>query len=368
MKFKISLRSMAVKFILLFVSIALSWIFLEVIVRAFHLEPVQVLHIGNCRFVDNPKIIYDWMPGSEGGEINHLGLRGRDLAVKKPLNTFRIAMLGDSITQGLHEATENTFSSQLERLLNTYSRENNLGTVFEVMNCGVSGYNLEAEVETLKTKVLAYSPDIVVINFFHNDNEPIPGLQYFFVGGIMNDEQKKYLYSSYVSQSQSFSWQMHRRLCRFSKVYEMVSAIMQRYRSGNIDLALFLKQFHNSVMTSSEMEKMSVLLDEMRGFSQKNHFLFLICIHPHLIMEEHPNNALFAGIVQKKGIAYFSMIEYYKKYGVLFSDVRIIAQPRDTCHPNKRGHALIAEAFFEEFKQRGMIALPCLTEISRKNK
>jgi len=111
-------------------------------------------------------------PGIEGhyqreGEsyvrINSEGLRDREHTKAKPAGTVRIAVLGDSFSEAMHVPIEQTFWSLLERKL----QECNAfpGKQVEVINFGVSGYGTAQELMTLRQKVWAYSPDLVVLAF-----------------------------------------------------------------------------------------------------------------------------------------------------------------------------------------------------------
>jgi lysophospholipase L1-like esterase len=99
------------------------------------------------------------------GKANSLGFRDREHAVAKPAGVYRILVLGDSIVQGLSVANrEDLFTSVLERELDADAPGR-----FEVLNFGVSGYNTQQEVETLRDKGLRYSPDLVVLAYCLND-------------------------------------------------------------------------------------------------------------------------------------------------------------------------------------------------------
>jgi lysophospholipase L1-like esterase len=100
---------------------------------------------------------------------NSQGLRDdREYAVDKPPGVLRIAMLGDSFTEGWGTAEQDTFSSRIERL---YADQ---GVKAEVLNTGVGNYNSIQEVEVFLTRFYRYHPDIVVLNVTFNDAEPVP--------------------------------------------------------------------------------------------------------------------------------------------------------------------------------------------------
>lgn len=93
--------------------------------------------------------------------INAQGLRDREHSLSKPLNTLRIAVLGDSFAEAVQVPVEDAFWSVLERELQ-YCRVLD-GREPEVINFGVSGYGTAQELIMLRRRVWAYDPDIVLL-------------------------------------------------------------------------------------------------------------------------------------------------------------------------------------------------------------
>jgi hypothetical protein len=96
--------------------------------------------------------------------INRQGFRDRERPVAKPPGTYRVAVLGDSFTEGLQVRLEDTFAAVLERELAGCPRFR--GRAVEVFNFGVSNYGTAQELLTLRDRVWAYSPDLVLLAFF----------------------------------------------------------------------------------------------------------------------------------------------------------------------------------------------------------
>ncbi|MCR4324743.1 MAG: SGNH/GDSL hydrolase family protein [Candidatus Curtissbacteria bacterium] len=104
-------------------------------------------------------------------DTNSQGIRGREISLEKPQNTYRILLLGDSMTFGWGVNEEETFAKVLENNLNTWSKESNLDTNFEVINAGFTGgKTLDSYYVFLNEMGLKYKPDLVVLNLFpYND-------------------------------------------------------------------------------------------------------------------------------------------------------------------------------------------------------
>lgn len=101
--------------------------------------------------------------------INSLGLRDREYALEKPADTVRILMLGDSLTFGWGVRAEDTVAKKLEDRLNAGG-----GRAVEVINTGAGNYNTVMEVERFLESGQKLGADIVVLNYFINDAEPVP--------------------------------------------------------------------------------------------------------------------------------------------------------------------------------------------------
>ena len=100
-------------------------------------------------------------------QTNSKRLRDREFSYDRKPGALRILMLGDLLTVGWGVPVEQTFSKRIEKL---FAAD---GVGAEVINTGVGNYNTIQEVEYFLTEGFKYRPDIVVLNFFVNDAEPI---------------------------------------------------------------------------------------------------------------------------------------------------------------------------------------------------
>lgn len=119
------------------------------------------------------KVLYDSNPrgyfDSDNGvlmTVNSLGLRGPEVSVEKPADTYRILGIGDSFTFGVGVKDADTFLSRLQLQLNATGTGKER---FQVLNAGVQGYNTRDEVLYLERRWLALDPDLVLIIFYIND-------------------------------------------------------------------------------------------------------------------------------------------------------------------------------------------------------
>jgi hypothetical protein len=237
-------------------------------------------------------------------------------------------------------------------MLNQAAKDARSPTSYEVMNFGVGGYNLEAEVEVLKSKVLVFKPDVVVLNLFHNDNELAPGINQFLVensAGISEAEQIEIL-RRYIYNHNSLARIFERSILYRSKLYVFLVSRMVDWQKR--------RQAMLHYPTSGGIEDMRPIyrgFREMLNQKKANNFNLLICIHPNLLFGDFSNDYKFASIADEFNIEYFHMKPYYLRAGVTGEALQIQGRPDDKCHPNKLGHMLVAKALFLEMQKRSFI-------------
>jgi lysophospholipase L1-like esterase len=101
-------------------------------------------------------------------ETSAQGLRDREYSLEPRPGVPRILMIGDSLTFGWGVPFEATFSKRIEKL---FADD---GQKVEVINTGVGNWNTVQEVTYFLTKAKDFKPNIVVLNYFVNDAEPVP--------------------------------------------------------------------------------------------------------------------------------------------------------------------------------------------------
>jgi hypothetical protein len=101
--------------------------------------------------------------------INSAGLRDHEFPREKIPGVYRIVWLGDSTALGWGVPLDGTGPKILERDLNASARGR-----FEVLNAGVGNYNTVQEVEHYLTIDRLFHPNLVILEYFINDVEPVP--------------------------------------------------------------------------------------------------------------------------------------------------------------------------------------------------
>ena len=99
--------------------------------------------------------------------FNSLGFRGDEFSQTKPLNTYRIFMVGGSTTLGIsgESSVDTTIPGILKKIFDSYDS----GQKIEVINAGFSGGNSSTELNLIKQKLMMLSPDLIIIYDGWND-------------------------------------------------------------------------------------------------------------------------------------------------------------------------------------------------------
>lgn len=96
--------------------------------------------------------------------INREGYRDIDHPLAKPPGTYRILLLGDSMSEGVEVALQDLYWKRLESLLPQCAAFSNRR--IEVVSLAVNGYGTAQEYLTLREHGLKYRPDLVLLAFF----------------------------------------------------------------------------------------------------------------------------------------------------------------------------------------------------------
>ena len=204
------LRGLGASLALAGLSLLATLAVLEAASRLLHVSVGTVqINRQTIRRTDDPRLLFELRPGAVAHaevdyRVNGLGLRGPQTTLEKAAGVRRIAVLGDSIAFGYWVAEEDAFPRQLEALLQGRAG----GARVEVLDFGVPGYNLDQEIEALRTKALAFSPDLVVVAFCLNDLE---GLFSYELGLVQDRAERRHTLlgrarDELLRRSLLFSW------------------------------------------------------------------------------------------------------------------------------------------------------------------
>lgn len=91
------------------------------------------------------------------------GLADREYPIEHPGDTWRVALLGDSIVRGWGTNLGETFEARLEEALNAEFLPDAYRAI-EILNFGVDGYRMTQVRECATTKAIQWQPDLYVVS------------------------------------------------------------------------------------------------------------------------------------------------------------------------------------------------------------
>ena len=140
------LKNFVINLALLVSSVIVTLFIFELFLRTFMPVAIGMLNSDNYQLSENSILVYEPKPLVD--DINADSLRDYDYPINKGKDTFRIAVIGDSLAFGYGVNLQDAYAKQLELKLNAM----NTGKRYEVLNFGVGGYDIQQSVERLKEK------------------------------------------------------------------------------------------------------------------------------------------------------------------------------------------------------------------------
>jgi lysophospholipase L1-like esterase len=263
---------------------------------------------------------------------NSKGLRDREFPYEREPGTFRILMLGDSLTVGWGVRVEDTFSKRIESMY----RERRVAA--EVINTGVGNYNTVQEVEYFLTEGYRYRPDIVILNFFPNDAEPVP-----------------------VSRPPSALL----RVCRSCVFIAGALDTFAREYFGESDWARYYLSLYGEGNAKGWLDARQSIR-KLVEYCKSNGIIVLIANLPDLHDVRHYRLQSISDLVQSAaaefGIPFVDALPALQAYE---SSALWVTAPDP--HPNALAHAVIAQALFEAVEKLEKKPQQDATTVSKAN-
>ena len=269
------------------------------------------------RSSENPNLSHEHIPNSQSQlmgvniVLNSLGHRNNELQNEKANGEYRIHIIGSSITLGWGIETEKTFTSVLEKKLNTNEKIKKEKKSYVVVNGGIGNTNTTHHVELFKAQFNLINPDTVILQYFINDAE------------IIKKKKNNYIlkYSYFIA----FIYQHIKSYSFHGTLYEYYSDLYNENNLGWISAK-------NSIL-------------KLKDLCNENDISLIILFVPdfHDLSEKNPLTNLYLKITEQFNIMGIPIINSYEslsnefKFNSLESWVS-----KDDAHPNSRAHSIIA--------------------------
>jgi len=245
--------------------------------------------------------------------------RGRKNVPKEhPADVYRIITMGDSCTWGGGVKADQTFSAELEKILN----EAGYNFKFEVLNAGIPGYNSRQIYLYLRNELIDYHPNLVVVR----------ANAYDFKGA---DEAEL---APPPPKNKASVIQLFQRILFKSRFYYLLKKELIRVRDGA------QTKDASRYNTPTYLAKIRDLLSA-RG-------TYMIIVQP-VSKGEH---AFFMDYLNYKREWEAPLVRTYEAYiKSQHSPDELIL---DRVHPSALGHRIIAEEIYKVMIENGMIKTP----------
>jgi hypothetical protein len=252
------------------------------------------------------KIVHHKKPFS----INSLGLRDQEYDREKPVNTYRIVLLGKSSSMGWGVADGENYESVMENRLNR-ERCNRGPYRYEVINFSVGGYNQLRQIYLLEKKAMSFHPDAV-----------------FLVGDDQDSELATYYLAMCVKKGIEFPYDFLQEIVDRAGVDEGMSqeAIKKR-----------LNPFSEELISRAYRE----IAEECRSRGILPVFIFLPPVRANFDPDRSDPHCRLA---EENGFKVIDLTGIYDAY-----DVSSLWVMESDQHPNAIAHRLIADRIFEKF-------------------
>jgi len=247
----------------------------------------------------------------------------------------RVAVIGDSFTEGMGVKEEDTYARVLHRLLNTGTEAGH----WEVFNCGRRGYDFPAIRDLFET-VLALEPDVVIYGMVLNDAVRAEAFQ----------ARQAYLNDWILDRGRMFRDDDERRLGALDfRLFALVRDRVESYRVGR-DTTRWYRDMYGEPNREG-WERTQAYLREMNGRAQARGGRFLVASWPLLVGLE--GRYPFADVSET--IARFCLSAGIARHDLLSAlyghrDDSLWVHPVDH-HPNETAHRLAGESLVDPVRR-----------------
>lgn len=280
-------------------------------------------------------------------EANSIGFRTKEIPKKKAPDAFRIFVMGDSTAFGWGVNQDERYSELLENKLKSMSS----GTSYEVYNFGIPGYSSLHGRRQFDHYVMKYSPDMVILSFGANDSRKVPAavkkilrqpayienLKDFLAGFKTYRFFRKIVFSLYNPfDKYRASKQKDADMEEFVTTWEYqqnLEHIIRKGKENGVETVLL-----GICCPMDYLSKMSAVAEREGARSMDG---------MHILLQKLPCIQTYD--------CYEKLSRYYEQlYGrQVLKDRRMLYVTSDTCHPNRLGHEILAEALYDRvFKER----------------
>ena len=328
---------------------SVSFISLEILSRVFRTyndtNPVYI--------IKHTRLPYTMLKDSKsksiiGNEIiiNSHGFRDYEYSKKKNKNTYRILVLGDSTTFGYGVKIEESYPKVLEDLLNKNFKNKKI----EVLNFGVSGFNLIDYYNVFKEYGAEFLPDCIIIGLMQND---------------FTLTSEKYVIENGIGKRPGSFWVRYNipsfvlKLLRNSGLYLTIGNALKNIDATKINN---LPKVNPKIIKSQDLKVVKGISGYLAKFNKISNDLDIPIYYLYLPtkreveLNRYGHKELPAQLQKhskdKENINFIDMLDNFKKNSTV--DKKIYSD-QDPVHPTAFGHKIYANSIYKKLLKQNTI-------------
>lgn len=314
--------------------------------------PLWVPDMDN-RYRHRAGAVRSWGPMFENKLIrtNRYGHHDDDFPVKKSDGEFRMLMLGDSVTMGLDVTRGETYSNQLESMLQ--GSPENL-RLYRVINAGVKGYSAFQELSVLK-RSLIFNPDMVAVGFSMN------GVQKPFMndlninGDDISEHNTNQVFNYYLNylMSETGYGRLIQKLGHKPGMVDLCS------ESPMMDVMYMCSQRRVESGVSDQWDVTLSNLDKIYDLARAEEINIVLLVFPHTFQLMNMNmkypQRILADHAEKNGVDVLDFTSVFEE--LISKEEKPVSQYfMDFNHYTVEGHSVVASAVYRYMADKGVLA------------
>ena len=248
-------------------------------------------------------------------ELNSLGHRNKELAKIKSKNNHRIHIVGSSMSLGWGVKNEKTFSSILEKKLNSNQYIKDKYDDLIVINAGIGNTNTKHHYYLFKDQYQLTKPDTLILQYFINDAEII--------------KKKK---NNFILRKSYFAAFLYQQILSLSFFGSLDNYYYELYSDNSIGWITV----KNSIL-------------KLRKLTEDNNINFMIMIIPdlHNLSSDNELIKLYSKIDKEFTEMKIPVVNTYKSLSNSFrkKPMESWVSKRDA-HPNAKAHKIIGNDLY----------------------
>lgn len=266
-------------------------------------------------------------------ERNSAGFHDVEWVREKPAGTWRLVVLGDSITMGQWVPRDELFVKRLERELRAR------GKSVEVLNVALGGVDTQDELGLLRKVGLEYAPDAVLLVFFLNDATHLDS----------NPLMVKKIHAELARGPEG--------LARISRAWDMLDRARRERAVTDTTVADYLASFRGDAEKREAWERCKRSLAELAALCRERGLPLGVAIFPMLMELESNADHPFASL-------YGEVAAHCRSLGVPVVDLLPAFRGRsapalwvapDDAHPNSTANLLVVAPLLEFVERNGLV-------------